>query len=101
MRTVYYAYNFILDFPRTLNVLSHPTDTAASGQAEEFSSALARNNINFMVVTTVATVVPWERFIEVMSYLKKHHRDSRSDSRSWNELESIVTKAGEYPSTKE
>lgn len=92
MRTVYYAYGFIVDFPRTLNVLSAlATDAPESGQAEEFQSAVSQTEMSSPIITTVVNVVIWERFVQVMTFLKER-RDDHLEGKLWGELESIVLK---------
>jgi len=89
MRTVYYTNNFLVDFPRTLKVLSDPNITSID-QAEIFKTFLNQQQHSTLVVT-----VTWERFIEVMGYLHKAKVDGLEgiDGLSWAELEMRVENA--------
>ena len=69
MRTVYYKHNFLFDFPRTLDVLSQPENPTSLDNVEIF-----KNFLDQQQHSTIVTSVAWERFIEVMEYL----RDSKA-----------------------
>jgi len=87
MWTVYHAYNFLIDFPRTLNILLHPEDSAARDNREGFKTFMDRQQHS-----TIATTVSWERFIEVMEYLKTSELSESEGGLSWVELELRVSK---------
>jgi len=94
MRTVYYAYDFILDFLRTLNVLSLPTDSTAKDQAKEFGSVVSTSNESEYFTSNskdkvIVTVAKWDLFTKVMNYLMENEKDQVGSS-SWEELVSVV-----------
>jgi len=88
MRTVYYTHNFFVDFPRSLHVLSHPGDSTSLENVEIFKNILDQQQHS-----TIVTSVAWERFIEVMEYLRdsKAKNSEGIDVLSWGELEYRVS----------
>jgi len=89
MRTVYYKHNFLFDFPRTLDVLSQPENPTSLDNVEIF-----KNFLDQQQHSTIVTSVAWERFIEVMEYLRDAKVESPEgiDVLSWGELEHRVSR---------
>jgi len=86
MRTVSHAYDFLVDFPRNINALPY------SRHVESFKSYVSKNSHS-----TFVTVVVWERFTEVMKYLKEAEDsgDEEIEGLSWAQLEQRVPRDGD------